>query len=396
MPNHEGLQQTGHSEAYQIYDCKQKFSQFWSAQGYNVRKPYRLNEVPNSLLVVNSTIAPVIPRLVPNVAMEPLHDAFIQPCVRMNFFDESGVLGSSEWSASFLMGGIVSTQSALNDVIKRTYAFITESIGLTADRLVFSVHPDDVDSVQALREIVPESKIAYVEKNNDVWVNWQFGKPGPFGQGITFLFDHGEDQRQGSLDIESSRYGQFLNVIHIDTYVDENSGIHKLPCRVIDVGFGMERLISLATSSKIFNLPMYKVYLEVLGKAAGVTAVEDDIRLVTIADSIRILKFLLHDEILPGKKGANYISRKVARNLFLQASLSEIGISTVIQLFPPSMRATLQSEFEAYQRIMSKAASEIRKLGVVADANKAQIIVFLKETHGIPPEISSSLLEKND
>jgi len=358
---------------------------FWQNRGYLTRpNGFLLNQAPKSLLVVNSTIAPYIDQISPDGEVK-IHDVLLQRCVRMNSLGKDNLLSSPDWTTSFVMGGVVTTETDLQTMINETINFFTMNQGILRDKLQITVSPTDTTSLNALQGAnIFGIETVYLNENEEKWVTWQFGIPGPKGQGITLSLKASEDD------------GQFLNIIHIDEFIDKDGQVFKLKRPVIDVGFGIERFINLRGGVKPFETPLY---LKIISQISGNTNDFDGqkrLRVFTVADNIRTLEFLLDEDIVPDKKGQGYLARRLARNIFLNLGMLGSGNlkDRIADLFVTEQAEVLNRELELFLKTLSLADKIISKIKPGKFNSVIEASAYLKDTHGIPEEISQVLLQK--
>lgn len=360
---------------------------YWERYGFSAKpNGYLLTQAPRTLLVSNSTIAPYIDQIQPD-SDGLIHDVLLQRCVRMNSLGKETVLPNLEWTTSFVMGGIVTTESSLSQMIDQTVAFFTLEQKILRNRLQITVSPKDEISLEALGQAnVSGIDIDYLDENEEKWVIWQFGIPGPRGQGITLSLknDGGDDD------------GQFLNVIHIDEFTNESGGTAKLKKPVIDVGFGIERFVNLKNGIKPFEASLYLKIAEKISSNVSDMEPAQQLRVYTVADNVRTLGFMLDEDIKPDKKGQGYLVRRLARNIFLNLGLLGIQDSglKISELFPSEHIAVLNQELNLYLKIISLADKEVSRIKPGKFNSIEEASIYLKDTHGIPEEISFSLLQK--
>lgn len=371
----------------EFYAAKTGFEDFWQEQDYQIIDGgYSLKAAPASLLITNSTIAPYLGKITPE-NRDNLHDAVIQKCVRLNALDSNSLIDSDEWTTGFHMAGVISNLVSMAKITGDTLTYLETAQKIPKESLFFTAHPDDQVSLEALTSngIKPD-KVLPVEQNGDVWVTWQLGIPGPKGMGITFLL---KNKAKGT---NEPPLLQFLNVIRLDQFVNQNQETSALAKPVVDMGFGMERLTNIRSGLKPFETVFYKLYLELISKGIAQVDSVGEKRLLTIVDNVRTIKFLLGDGFLPDKRGSGYVLRKLMRNIFLQLHLLGAHENIYQKLFNKIEQPTLFPEIEAFQKILQKAEIQINKLKPVSAGNREKILAFLKDTHGIPVEISTSLI----
>lgn len=380
------------SDVDEVARLAEGFISYWESRGYSSHpNGYPLSKAPKNLLLMNSTIAPYIDQILPH-AERDIDDVLLQKCVRLNSLGENNLLTSEDWPTSFVMGGIVTTQRDLGKVIKDVYTFFALQQAIPASDLNIIVDPNDMKSRDALhRSGISLNQMSFLNSNGDVWVTWQFGRPGPRGQGITFSLNVGEGDTQ-------SDDGQFLNIIHIDEYVDKDGNSSLLKKPVIDVGFGFERFVNLRNNMKPFDTHFYTKYTDLIYPRVKDVSAKNRLRVLTIADNIRTLKFMLDEGILPDNKAQGYLARRLARNIFLQIYLlhCERPHEIYANAFNLDQRKILESEMEAYNKVLQSVEKIIKKIKPEQFSSEREFIAFLKDTHGIPEELSEIYLRQHN
>ncbi len=232
----------------------------------------------------------------------------VQKCFRTVDIEEVG--DESHLTFFFMLGNF-----SIGDYFKReslawSWEFLTEVMGLPAERLYPTVHPDDADAYAIWRDEigVPEERIG---KLSDNW--WgPVGNSGPNGPDSEIYFDLGpEFGDTGTGPGDGSRYLEVWNNVFMEFLQAPDGSRTKLPRQHVDTGMGLERLTMIMQGAKsVYDIDLYQTIIEKVAAQVGVTyGVDDktDRSLRVIADHIRGSVFLIADGVLPGNEGRSYV-----------------------------------------------------------------------------------------
>jgi len=358
-------------------DDQKAFLSYGQDRGYAVHADTPLVDAPSSIKLMNSTIANYVQGLDTSEAFEQsIDDCRVQTCVRFRALDGI-VLGDEEWTTTFKMGGFVTNQRSFAEATDDTLGFLEENYGVDRTDIHWTYNMrypkerEDLLSV-GLREDYSEA----VMENSHVWVNWQFGDPGPTGHGITLLMP---ENVTGELL-------QFCNVIAIDKVKDNQGVFHDVGTPLYDVGFGLGRTrLSMNGVRSPFGEEPYVPIVE------QITANRDIelIHAISIADFVITLEEMVGQGIAPGSKGSNSMTRKLIRNLHNIARVDHISMDDMLALFEPDIAAVIEQEFLTYDKTIDRA---LGKLAVMHNdgftTSHDEIIELFKSTHGLPEAIT--------
>ncbi len=240
-----------------------------------------------------------------------------QKCFRTTDIDK---VGNERSLTLFEMLGNFS----VGDYFKReaiTYAweFLTSVVGLPADRLHPTVHPEDTESPGYWQEIAgfPDEAIVRLEEN---W--WgPPGASGPCGPDSEIYYDRGVEHGCGLPDCkpgcECERFLEIWNLVFMQYYQDLDGTRTPLPRKNIDTGMGLERLTMVIQGKEsVFETDMFRAVINRFAALANTTYGQDtriDTSLRVISDHARSLVFLAADGVLPSNEGRGYIFRRLLR-----------------------------------------------------------------------------------
>src|SRR3954454_316250 len=188
----------------------------------------------------------------------------VQKCFRTVDIDEVGDL--SHCTFFFMLGNFSVGDYFKKESLAWSWEFLTEVLGLPAERLYPTVHPDDHDAYAIWRDEirVPEERIA---KLSDNW--WgPVGNSGPNGPDSEIYFDLGEEHGDtGDGPGDGSRYLELWNNVFMEFFQAPDGSRTKLARPCVDTGMGLERLTLLMQGVRsIYDTDLYQ---SIIQRAAG-------------------------------------------------------------------------------------------------------------------------------
>ena len=241
----------------------------------------------------------------------------VQKCFRTVDIEEVG--DESHCTFFFMLGNF-----SVGDYFKResltwSWEFLTRVMGIPADRLYPTVHPDDTESFAIWRDEigVPESNIGLLADN---W--WgPVGPTGPNGPDSEIYFDRGEefgtDPETAYPGGDSPRFLEVWNNVFMQYLQEPDGNRTLLPRQHVDTGMGLERLVMVMQgAASLYDIDLYQTIIQRAAVLAGVTYGSDpeiDRALRIIADHARGSTFLIADGVLPGNEGRAYVLRRILR-----------------------------------------------------------------------------------
>lgn len=202
------------------------------------------------------------------------------------------------------------------EAIAWAWEFLTQNMGLDAERLWVSVYQDDDESHDIWhRQIgVPTGRILRLGDEDNFWT---MGDAGPCGPCTEIHYDHGPEHAGGlpGSGEEGDRWVEIWNLVFMQ-YERSTGGVQKdLPAPCVDTGMGLERLAA-AVQGQVSNYSsdLFTGLLAAAAKQIGVKPGGDaDASLRVIADHLRALCFMAADDIRPSNEGRGYVFRRILR-----------------------------------------------------------------------------------
>ncbi len=201
------------------------------------------------------------------------------------------------------------------DAIKYAWEFLTEVLGLPADKLWITVFEEDDEAYDlwAKKIGVPEERIARIGAKDNFW---QMGDTGPCGPCSEIFFDHGPEVfggPPGTPDEDGDRYIEIWNLVFMQFDRSADGTLTPLPKPSVDTGMGLERIA--AVLQHVHNNYEIDLFAELLTHVQQVTGASDadSPSLKVIADHIRSCAFMIVDGVLPSNEGRGYVLRRIIR-----------------------------------------------------------------------------------
>ena len=201
------------------------------------------------------------------------------------------------------------------DAIRLAWEFLTEVLGLPAEKLWVTVFRGDDEAADIWLNtmgIDPERFSRLGEKDNF----WAMGDTGPCGPCSEIFYDHGADVPggpPGSPDEDGDRYVEVWNLVFMQFDRSADGELSNLPKPSVDTGMGLERMA--AVMQGVHSNYQIDLFDALIAATAQVLNVSNDgaNSLNVIADHIRACAFLIVDGVLPGNEGRGYVLRRIIR-----------------------------------------------------------------------------------
>ncbi|MCL2718484.1 MAG: alanine--tRNA ligase [Lachnospiraceae bacterium] len=306
-------------KTYTVNELRKMFLDYFESKGHLVLKSASL--VPhndNSLLLINSGMAPLKPYFTGQVIPPKKRAASCQKCIRTGDIENIGKTARHgtffEMLGNFSFGDYFKSES-----LAWTWEFLTEVVGLDADRLYPSVYLED-DEAFAIWEneigIKPERIFRFGKADNF----WEHGA-GPCGPCSEVYYDRGEKYGCGCADCtvgcDCDRYIEIWNNVFTQFDGDGKGNYTELEFKNIDTGMGLERLAAAVQDvESIFDIDTVRALREkVCALANKEYAREDkwDVSIRIVTDHIRSATFMISDGIMPTNEGRGYVLRRIIR-----------------------------------------------------------------------------------
>lgn len=304
---------------YGVNELRRMFLEFFESKGHLKMKSFSL--VPhndNSLLLINSGMAPLKPYFTGQEIPPRRRVTTCQKCIRTGDLEN---VGKTARHGTFfeMLGNFSFGDYFKHEAIAWCWEFLTEVVGLDADRLYPSIYEDDEEAFEIWTKeigIAPERIYRFGKEENF----WEHGS-GPCGPCSEVYYDRGEKYGCGkpgcTVGCDCDRYMEIWNNVFTQFDNDGKGNYTELAQKNIDTGMGLERLASVVQDvDSIFDVDTVLALRTRVCEIAGVTYKEDydtDVSIRIITDHIRSATFMISDGIMPSNEGRGYVLRRIIR-----------------------------------------------------------------------------------
>ena len=407
---------------YGVNELRRMFLEFFESKGHLAMKSFSL--VPHndkSLLLINSGMAPLKPYFTGAEIPPRRRVTTCQKCIRTGDIENVGKTARHgtffEMLGNFSFGDYFKTEA-----ISWTWEFLTEVVGLDADRLYPSIYEEDEEAFEIWNKkigIAPERIFRFGKGDNF----WEHGS-GPCGPCSEVYYDRGEKYGCGSLDCtvgcECDRYMEVWNNVFTQFNNDGNGNYTELEQKNIDTGMGLERLaVVVQDVDSIFDVDTIEALRNKVCEYAHVTYKENeekDVSIRLITDHIRSATFMISDGIMPTNEGRGYVLRRLIRRAARHGRLLGIqggflsGLSETVIAGSKDGYPELEEKKEFILKVLAQEEEKFNKTidqglsilaGMEADMEKAgkkeldgKDAFILYDTYGFPLDLTKEILEE--
>jgi alanyl-tRNA synthetase len=365
-----------------------------------------------SVLFTTAGMHPLVPYLLGERHPAGTRLVDFQKCLRTDDIDE---VGDSTHLTFFEMLG----NWSLNDYWKAeslamSYQFLTEKLGLDADRLYVTCFagdadaPRDLESAEIWRALgIPVERISFLPKADNWW--GPAGTSGPCGPDSEIFYDTQPDGPAGENPATNGkRFWELWNNVFMQYEKMEDGRYLQMARRNVDTGMGLERTVAaLNGKHSVYETELLFPIVEEIRRRAQV---RNDFAERVVADHLRSASFILAEGILPGNADQPYIARRLIRRAVrygkelaipghFTAQIGETVIRSLNPLYPEleaqgdKILGGLDAEEERFGRTLQKGElAFFRAIEALPERSVPGDVVFhLYDTYGFPPELTAEL-----
>lgn len=343
-------------KAYGVNELRRMFLEFFEKKGHLKLNSFSL--VPhndNSLLIINSGMAPLKPYFTGQEISPSKRVCTCQKCIRTGDIDN---VGKTARHGTFfeMLGNFSFGDYFKEEAIPWAWEFLTETVGIPADRLYPSVYVDDNEAYEIWNKkmnIAPERIFKFGKEDNF----WEHGS-GPCGPCTEIYFDRGEKYGCGkptcTVGCDCDRYMEVWNVVFSQFNNDGKGHYTDLEQKNIDTGMGLERLaVAVQDVDSIFDvdtlLALRNKVCEIAGKKYKENE-KNDVSIRVITDHIRSATFMISDGIMPSNEGRGYVLRRIIRRADRHGKLLGIDGAFLVGL----AKAVIAGSKDGYPELAEK------------------------------------------
>ncbi len=305
------------------HELKRLWLEFWTSKGYKtIPSASVVPENDATVLFTTAGMHPLVPYLLGE--KHPMGNKLCdyQACIRTNDIDDVG--DPSHCTFFEMLGNWTLGECNKREMIKNSFAFLTEKLGIPKDRLAVSVFagdenaPRDTEAHDAWVEAgLEDAQVFYLPKENNWWALG--GGTGPCGPDTEMFFDTGKPKCCDTCSpaCDCGKYLEIWNDVFMQYYVKEaGQPVEKLARPNIDTGMGLERTVCVLNGvESVYDTGIFKDVIDYLSKFANAPYVEENIKKSyrVICDHIRASVFILSSGITPAPVGQGYVLRRLIR-----------------------------------------------------------------------------------
>lgn len=400
-------------------EIRAAFLRFFEEKGHTIIPSSSL--VPKSdptLLLTSAGMVQFKPYFLGEAVPPNRRLASCQKCFRTTDIESVG--DSTHLTFFEMLGNFSIGDYFKEEAISWAWEFVTQRLGLPAERLWITIFNDDDESFHYWRKLdVPEHRIQRFGEEHNFW--GPAGDSGPCGPCSEIHYDFGEGVGCGKASCDPGcgcgRFSELWNLVFTQYNQDREGRRTPLPRPNIDTGMGLERTATVMQGkTSVYEtdlfVPLIKRVSDLVGREYGVDEHTDN-AIRVVAEHGRGLTFLIADGVIPSSEGPGYVLRRLLRRSALfgqrlglaQPFLGEIIKATIEHMGPvypeleerrdfimkvaaleeTKFEETLSTGLELLDDIMAQAKS----LGETGVSGEAAFKLY--DTYGFPVELTKEV-----
>jgi alanyl-tRNA synthetase len=381
----------------------------------------------NSLLLINAGMAPLKPYFTGQEIPPRRRVTTCQKCVRTGDIEN---VGKTARHLTFfeMLGNFSFGDYFKHEAIAWSWEFLTEVLGLEADRLYPSIYGEDDEAFDIWnKEIgIPAERITrfYRDPETGECDNfWEHGA-GPCGPCSEIYYDRGLKYGCGKPDCkvgcDCDRFMEVWNNVFTQFNGDGHGGYEELENKNIDTGMGLERLaVVMQDVDSVFDIDTMKAIRDKVCALSGKTYETDaldDVSIRLITDHIRSSTFLISDGVMPSNEGRGYVLRRIIRRAARHGRMLGIEGTFLAQVAQVVINESkdgyseleekkdfilkvLTQEEEKFAKTIDQGLSILADMEEAMKANGQKVLsgedaFKLYDTYGFPIDLTEEILEE--
>ncbi len=409
-------------KTYGVNELRRMFLEFFESKGHLAMKSFSL--VPQndkSLLLINSGMAPLKPYFTGAEIPPRRRVTTCQKCIRTGDIEN---VGKTARHGTFfeMLGNFSFGDYFKREAIHWSWEFLTEVIGLDAQRLYPSIYLEDDEAFDIWnKEIgIAADRIFRFGKEDNFWEHGS----GPCGPCSEIYYDRGERYGCGqpgcTVGCDCDRYMEVWNNVFTQFDNDGEGHYTELEQKNIDTGMGLERLaVVVQDVDSIFDVDTLQALRNKVCQIANKEYHKDhetDVSIRLITDHIRSATFMISDGIMPTNEGRGYVLRRLIRRAARHGRLLGIDHLFLSELAASVIEGSkdgypeLEEKKEFIFKVLHNEESQFNKtidqgLRILSDLEHklsqtgAKILAGadafkLYDTYGFPLDLTREILEE--
>lgn len=344
---------------YGLNELRKMYLDFFKSKEHLVMESFSLvPENDNSLLLINSGMAPLKPYFTGQLIPPKRRVTTCQKCIRTGDIEN---IGKTARHGTFfeMLGNFSFGDYFKREAIKWSWEFLTEVVGLDPNRLYPSVYVDDDEAFEIWNKEmgIPAERIYKFGKADNFWEHGA----GPCGPCSEIYYDRGEkygtDENNKEVGCEGDRFIEVWNNVFTQFENDGNGNYTTLKQKNIDTGMGLERLaVVVQDVDSIFDVDTIQAVIAKVSELCGIKYHEDlkaDMSIRLITDHMRSATFMISDGILPSNEGRGYVLRRLIRRAARHGGI--LGIDG--KFLSEVSKVVIETSKEAYPELTEREAN---------------------------------------
>ena len=399
-------------------ELREAFSSFWAERGHEVRASASLIPHEPSLLFTVAGMVPFMPYFLGSEVPPTRRMVTIQKCVRAggkhNDLDDIGRT-NRHFTFFEMMGNFSFGDYFKAEAIPWAWEFVTEVLGLDADKLWVTVHISDDEAAEIWQTSVgvPAERIQRLDKDN--W--WAAGDVGPCGPCSEIFYDLGPEHGPGGGPAhgDEDRFVEIWNLVFMQFAADGTGELTPLEAPGIDTGAGLERILAVlqgvpaAWDIDLF-VPLLAEAERICGKTYGADP-ETDVSMRIFADHARTTAMLISDGVFPSNEDRGYVLRRIIRRAVRHAwvlGVTDVVMPRLVEIVVEVMgdhytdlvvnkqfiSEVVAREEQRFRATLAAGQKILDEATAVLDSTvlDGEVAFLLHDTHGFPVEVTEEIL----
>ena len=311
------------------------------------------------------------------------------------------------------------------DAIRYAWDFLTNVLGLPADKLWVTVYEDDEEAANIwLNEIgVDAARFSRIGdkkggKRYDSDNFWSMGDTGPCGPCTEIFYDHGDHiwgGPPGTPEEDGDRYIEIWNLVFMQYNRAADGTMTPLPNPSVDTGMGLERLAAILQNvHSNYEIDLFQALIKAAAKATKTQDIEAK-SLRVIADHIRSCAFLVVDGVTPGNEGRGYVLRRIIRRAIrhgYQLGQQKPFFHTLVDTLDEQMgeaypelrkaKAHVQRVLKVEEDRFAETLEQGMKIleesisGISGNTIPGEVVFKLYDTYGFPADLTADIARERE
>ena len=400
-------------------ELRQKWFDFFASKGHVIIPSASLvPENDASVLYTMAGMHPLVPFLLGQDHPKGKRLANSQKCIRTGDIDEVG--DDTHLTFFEMLGNWSLGDYFKEDSIKWSFEFLTspEWLNIPLDRLAFSVFagdedaPRDDESASIWKSLgVPDSRVAFLPKEDNWWIAGTTGPCGPDTEMFYWIDDGTPTPANFQETKDDKRWVEIWNNVFMQYEKKADGVLIPLAKTNVDTGMGLDRTLTVLNGqTSVYDTELFAPLFEVIALSQDIMTNTEVRRARIIVDHIRASVFIVADGVEPSNKDRGYIVRRLLRRAMVYAKLlnlqphwleAMIGkvVSTYSEAYPELVErsshifAIIEGEQSKFVKTLEKGLKEFEKQFASQNKITGTDAFNLYQTFGFPWELTKELAE---